>query len=137
MKNRITFVLVLVCMVTLCGCRWNSPKVVASSISEDVTKIDIIHHIGGKTTAWSVEGAEIDLLREWFDKLSYKHIEVKEGQSPGDSNGGEVYTFVFTGGAWSGFSYVIGGENHCYILSGENWFSVTNPSNPPLYHTIE
>lgn len=132
MKRITALVLALVCVLSLCSCGWNSQKVVATVISENVTKIDITHRIGGKTTNWSVEGTEIDLLREWLDKLSYKHLEVKEGQSPGDSNGGEVYTFVLTGGEWPGFSYVINGQNECYIQSEGNWFSVTNPSDPPV-----
>ena len=137
MKKLMALVLALVCIVALCSCGWNSQKVVAAVISENVTKIDITHRIGGETTNWSVDGAEIDHLREWLGKLSYKHLEVKEGQSHGDSNGGEVYTFVLTGDEWPGFSYVINGQNDCYILSEGNWFSVTNPTNPPISEPTE
>lgn len=137
MRKYIALFLALACILALCSCGWNSQKVVATVISESVTQIDITHRIGGKTTNWSVAGAEIDLLRDWLDKLSYKHIEFKEGQSPGDSNGGEVYTFVFTGGGWSGFSYVINGENDCYIQSEGYWFSVANPTNPPVSEPTE
>lgn len=84
-----------------------------------------------------MKGAEIELLREWVDKLSYRYIEVKEGQFPGDSNGGEIYTFTLMGGEWSGFSYVINGENDCYIQSEGNWFSVINSTNPPVSESTE
>lgn len=132
-KKLIALVLALVCTTAFCSCGWNSKQVVAAVISENVTKIDITHHIGGKTTSWSIEETEIDTLREWFDKLTYKLIEVKDGQTPGDNDGNEVYNFTFTGGEWTGFSYVINGENDCYILNPEgNWFSVTNPSTPPV-----
>ncbi len=132
MKKWIALVLALVCILALCSCGWNSQKIVAAHISQNVTKIDVIHYRGGRDTSWSIEGEEIDRLREWLDKLSYKHLEVEEGQSPGDAVGGEVYTFVLTGGEWPDFSYVINGQNDCYIQSERNWFSVNNPINPPV-----
>lgn len=138
MKKLIVFALTLVCVLSMCSCGWNSKKVVATVFGENVTNVDITHRIGAENINWSIDGTEIDSLREWFNKLSYKHIDVKEGQSPGDSNDNEVYTFVFTGGEWLGFSYIINGENDCYILSPEgNWFSVTNPSNPPVVRPTE
>lgn len=132
MKKLIALFMSLVCVITLGSCGWNSQKVVASVIGENVTKIEITHHIGGRTTTWGIEGEEIDTLREWFNNLSYKHLEVKGGQSPGDNDGGEVYSFALTGGEWPGFSYVINSENDCYIQSEGNWFTVTNPSDPPV-----
>lgn len=132
MKRLIALVLALGCILSLCSCGWNSQKTVATVFGENVTKVDVTYRIGTDTTNWSIEGADVNLLREWFNNLSYKLIEIKEGQAPGDVNGNEVYTFEFTGGEWLGFSYVINGENECYILNPEgNWFSVTNPTNPP------
>ena len=138
MKKLIAFVLALVCILALCSCGRNSQKAVATVFSQSVTKVDVTHRIGTETRSWSIEGTEIDLLREWFNNLDYRLIEVKDGRSPGDSNGNEVYTFAFTGGEWLGFSYIINGENDCYLLDTElnpegNWFSVSNPSIPPLY----
>jgi len=138
MKKYIAWLLALVSVLSLCGCGWNSQQVVAAVFSETVTKVDITHRIGSETANWSIEGTEIDPLREWFNDLSYSHIAFEEGHSPGDSNGGEVYTFAFTGGEWSGFSYVINGENDCYILNPEgNWFSVTDPTAPPVFEPIK
>ena len=138
MKKLTALVLVLVFVLPLCSCGWNSQKEVATVFSENVTKVDITRRIGAEPTNWSIEGTEIDTLREWFNELSYRRIEVKEGQSPGDSNGNEVYTFEFTGGEWLGFSYVINGENDCYILNPEgNWFYVTNPSKPPISEPVK
>ncbi len=139
MKKLVALVLTLVCLLVLCSCGWNSQKAVATVFGENVTKVDITHRIGAETTAWSIEGTEIDTLREWFDKINYKVIrDVKEGQTPGDSNGNEVYTFEFTGGEWLGFSYVINGENDCYILNPEgNWFSVTNPLKLPISEPVK
>ena len=138
MKKLSAFVLALVCVLSLGSCGWNSQKAVATVFSENVTKVDITHRICAETTNWSIEGAGIDTLREWFNGLEYRDIAVKDGQSPGDSNGNEVYTFAFTGGEWLGFSYIINGENDCYILNPEgNWFSVTNPSDPPVSEPID
>ena len=134
MKKIRALVLAVVCILSLCSCGWNSQKAVATVFGENVTKVDIAHRIGTETTNWSIEGTELVPLREWFNNLDYKHIEVEDGKTPGDVNGNEVYTFEFTGGEWLGFSYVINGENDCYLLNPEgNWFSVTNPSIPPVY----
>ena len=133
MKKLLTLVLALVCLISLCSCGWNSQKAVATIFSQNVTKVDITHRIGTETTNWSVEGTEIAPLREWFNKLDYNLIEVKDGQSPGNVNGNEVYTFEFIGEDWLGFSYVINGENDCYLLNPEGyWFAVSNPSTPPV-----
>jgi len=137
MKKLIAFVITIACVVALYGCGWNSQKEVATVFSENITKVDVTHFIGGRTTTWSVEGTDIDSLREWYNTLSYRYREFEKGHSPGESNGGEVYTFVFTGGEWPGFSYVIGGENDCYIQSEGNWFAVTNPSMPPVSQPAE
>ena len=137
MKKLIAFVITMVCVVVLSSCVWNSQKEVATVFSENVTKVDVTQFIGVRTTTWCVEGTDIDSLREWYNTLSYRYREFEKGQSPGDSNGGEVYTFVFTGGEWPGFSYVINGENDCYIQSEGNWFIVTNPSMPPVSQPAE
>lgn len=137
MKKLMAFVLSVVCILALYGCGWNSQIEVATVFSENVTKVDVTHFIGGRTTTWSVEGTDIDLLREWYNNLSYRHRAFEKGQSPGDSDGGEVYTFVFNGVEWPGFSYVINGENDCYIQSEGNWFVVTNPSMPPVVQLAE
>lgn len=137
MKKLMAFVLSVVCILALYGCGWNSQIEVATVFSESVTKVDVTHFMGGKTTTWSVEGTDIDPLREWYNTLSYRYREFEKGQSPGDSDGGEVYTFDFTEGEWPGFSYVINGQNDCYIQSEGNWFVVGNPSMPPVVEPAE
>lgn len=132
MKKLIVLVLAWACVLGLAGCGYNPKKPVAGHIDQNVTKIDITHRVGVEITEWSVEGKEIEALREWSDKLAYTLVEVEEGKTPGDNNGGEVYNFAFTGGVWPNFSYVINGKDDCYILFEGNWFVVTNPSNPPV-----
>ena len=82
MKKLIALALSLVCIFALYGCGWNSQKEVATVISESVTKIDVTHFIGGKTTTWSVEGTDIDLLREWYNNLSYRYREFEKDSLP-------------------------------------------------------
>ena len=132
MKKLIALVLVLICVLGVVSCGYNPKKPVAGHIDQNVTKIDITHCVGVEITEWSVEGKEIEALREWLDKLAYTLVEVEEGKTPGDNNGGEVYNFDLIGGVWPNFSYVINGKDDCYILFEGNWFVVTNPSNPPV-----
>ena len=133
MKKLITFVVVFVCVLSLCSCGWNSQKAVATVFSSNVIEVDVTHRSGTETTNWKIEGAAVRLLREWFNGLDYRYIEIQEGQNPGAVNGNEVYTFAFTGGEWTGFSYVINGVRDCYLLNPEgNWFFVVNPTNPPV-----
>lgn len=132
MKKLIALVLVLICVLGVVSCGYNPKKPVAGHIDQNVTKIDITHRVGVEIAEWSVEGKEIEALREWLDKLAYTLVEVEEGKTPGDNNGGEVYNFDLIGGVWPNFSYVINGKDDCYILFEGNWFVVTNPSNPPV-----
>ena len=131
MKKFMAFVLASLCALALCSCGRNSQKAVAAVFSETVTKVHITHCTGSETANWSIEGAEIALLKAWFDNLDYRLIQPQDGQASDD--GTEVYTFEFVGGEWLGFSYIINGADDCYLLNPEgNWFAVMNPSAPPI-----
>ena len=134
MRKYIAFALALVFMFSLTGCNQKSGpgRPISAYIGDSVTTVNISHHIAGQTTQWVAEGEEVDSLRDWATKLEYEILEFEEGQSPGDSDGGEVYDFVFTEGGFPGFSYVINGTDDCYLLIEGYWFSVKNPSNPPV-----
>lgn len=134
MKRLQVLVLSLLFMSALAGCNQKTDPggSAAVYIGESVTTVDITHYIGGKSAQWVAEGQEVDALRNWVSKLEYEILEFEEGQSPGDSNGGEVYIFVLTEGSCPGFSYVINGSDDCYLLVERDWFSVRNPSNPPV-----
>jgi len=137
MKRFTAFALVMVSVFLLIGCGYNSQKAVAAVISEKVTKIDITHRNGADARTWMVEGDEIALLREWLGKIDYKHLAETEGPSLEKHAYIGMYTFVLTGGEWPGFSYVIVGPDDCYIQSEGNWFSVTNPTDPPVPIPVE
>ena len=79
-----------------------------------------------------VEGADVNDLRVWANGLAYEHMTFEAGSSPGDTEGGEVYTFVPMEDEAPGFSYVINGKDDCYLLIGSEWYQVSNPSAPPV-----
>ena len=134
MKKIVAFVLSLSFVLALAGCHQKSGpgRPITAYIGDSVTTVDITHHINGKSVQWAAEGEEVAALRDWASKLEYELFEFEEGQSPGDSDGGEVYDFVLTEGGYPGFSYVINGTEDCYLLIEGYWFSVKNPSNPPV-----
>ncbi|MDE5891357.1 MAG: hypothetical protein K2H45_00385 [Acetatifactor sp.] len=135
MKGFIALLIGLFCAFCISGCDSseagpNGP--ISDYIGDNVTKVDITHHVLGRSICWSVENDELDSIREWASKLKYEIFEYEEGLSPGDYNGGEIYDFDISEGDSSGFSYVINGTNDCYLLIEGNWYSVLNPSDPPL-----
>lgn len=134
MKKPISLALTLIFVFSLTGCHQKSGpgRPIAAYIGDSVTTVNISHHIEGQTAQWAAEGEEVDSLRDWAAKLEYELLEFEEGRSPGDSDGGEVYDFVLTEGGFPGFSYVINGPDDCYLLIEGYWFSVRNPSDPPV-----
>lgn len=81
------------------------------SISNEVTSVKVLHHIGGENEEWEIKGTNIDDLRDWISSLEYKHKNFKKGKSPGDFNGNEGYIFNIIGGDIPGFSYLMNGDN--------------------------
>ena len=134
MKRSIVFVLSLFFVLVLADCNQKAGpgRPVTAYIGDSITTVDITHHISGKSTQWVAEGQEVDEIRNWASKLEYEIFEFEDGQSPGDSDGGDVYDFVLTEGGYPGFSYVINGTEDCYLLIEGYWFSVKNPSDPPI-----
>ena len=134
MKKLVILVLALAFTFSLVGCNQKSGpgRPITAYIGNSVTSVDITHHVGGETVQWIAQGEDVDSLRDWASKLEYEIIEFEDGQSPGDNDGGEVYDFVLTEGGYPGFSYVINGTEDCYLLIEGYWFSVKNPSDPPI-----
>lgn len=139
MKRYIALFLSLVCIVTVAGCN-NAPnpgsigysKPITAVIQGDVTMVNVKHIVGGQITKSTVKGSSLDELRAWTDGLKYEHKTFAKGNTPGDTDGGESYIFEITEGDYPGFSYIINGDNDCYLLIESEWYSVTNPSTPPI-----
>ena len=104
----------------------------AAYIGEDVTKVEVIHVLSGQVEEWTAEGDDINALRDWASGLKYEHKTYDEGQSPGDAEGGEMYSFELTEGDYPGFTYYVGGPDNSHLVIEGEWFSVSNPSAPPI-----
>lgn len=105
---------------------------IAPYIQEDVTRAKISHTSMGQTTAWNVQGAELDALRTWANGLRYEMADFESGNTPADIDGSEVYKVRLTQGDYPGFSYIITKEEGDYLLIEGYWYTVTNPSAPPV-----
>lgn len=139
MKKCIAIILVVLCIPVLCCCGWNSQREVPAVIDEKITQIEITHTNGIDTKTWIVGEDGIISLREWLHSLDYNRLESKDAPSLDDGTYLGIYKFASIDGDWSGFSYIIIGEDDCYIQSEDQWFSVLNPVLPPFYmpfHTI-
>lgn len=68
-------------------------------------------------------------LSEWLGGLRYERRWFPEGETPGDSDGGEVYSFTFGDGE---LSYVNNGENARYLLFGGEWYGISDGAKFPL-----
>ena len=110
-----------------CGAESGAPQ-----IGADVEKIRITHILSGQLAEWTAQGEAVDALRDWAAGLETEPRTFAEGQTPGDSDGGEVYTFTWTGEEPSELSYLIHGEDACYLLEDGTWYEVRNPSDPPV-----
>lgn len=137
--KKIRAVIAAACAVVLtaCGGSAGPGRPVAPVINDSVTEVAVTHITGGRPEKWTLtDSGEIALLSQWAAGLEYRHVEFDEGNTPGDSDGGEVYDFLLTPGAqeggYPGFSYVINGPEDCWLLIEGYWFSVKNPSDPPL-----
>ena len=135
MKRQFFAILLLTLAFAMSGCGRNAGVVgpgrpVSAYIGEYVSKIEISHSAGGTESKWTAAGAEVDSLRSWANGLKYDILDVEEGHTPGDRDGGEVYSFALTEGEYPGFSYVIDGSDSYLLIEG-HWYTVSNPSRPP------
>lgn len=105
---------------------------ISAWIGDDVTEVKITHILMGQSTEWSIEGDDIQTLQAWANGLEYEIGEFDEGDTPGDQNGGEIFSFELVGGAYPGFGYIINGPDACYLLIEGCWYIVNNPSDPPV-----
>jgi hypothetical protein len=97
---------------------------------DNAKTVSVQHVLSGQITENTIIGRQqIDDLAEWYSGLSLAQRQFAAGESPGDMDGGEVYTFTLDNNTES-FSYIIAGPDDCYILLQGKWFLVNNPSRP-------
>ncbi len=123
-------IIVSVCLI-LAGCSKDKQpgKQLVDLIPEDITKVAVTHIRSGKETKSTIEGTELEELKLWSSNLSMEHKIYNDGSTPGDVDGGEVYSFNMDDN-YTDFSYIINGKNDCYLLIGNDWYVVSNPSAP-------
>lgn len=135
MKKQLILFLTLSFLLAFAACGTsgsNSASDNLISIPDSVTEVEITHIISGTESQWTVDGDELETLKNWILRLNYSVVQFEAGHSPGDESGGEAYRFDMTGADHPDFSYVINGPDRCYLLMDGNWYSVSNPSNPPI-----
>lgn len=123
MKKTFYFLTCFLALVLLVGCGGNDtlPELDISA------PLDAYHIQGTYVTEWQPTDDEITAIGEWYASLEVKHKNFKDGETPSDVEGGEVYNFSTENNE---FSYVISEKN--YILTGDKWYLVKNPSLPPV-----
>ena len=96
----------------------------------DEQEVIITHILSGTESVYIIDDKKlIDDLNEWFIQLSVQFVRFAEGESPGDTDGGEVFVFSLTKSD-SSFSYGKYGIDENYIFKDNEWFYVENPSDP-------
>lgn len=68
MKRTIAFIIVLISAFSLAGCNRSagSDTLLSAYIGDHVTKVNIAHCIGGRSTQWVAEGQDVDSLKNWY-----------------------------------------------------------------------
>lgn len=123
--TQLVSVILVVAVFTACGGSDGKPP-----IDFAVAQIDVTHFKSGHITNWTIDAQKnISDLEKWFNGLSLQSKRFKEGQSPGDLDGGEVFSFQL-GDVDNSFSYIKNGSDQCYILCGQQWYKVKNPQDP-------
>ncbi len=134
MKKQLILFLTLGFLLTLAACGTSGPNSASDnpiSIADSVTDVEITHIISSTESLWTVNSDELESLKNWILGLNYRMVSFKAVNSPGDEDGGEVYRFDI-GEDHPGFSYIINGPGRCYLLMDGTWYSVSNPSDPPV-----
>lgn len=101
-------------------------------VTENVNKIVVAHTISGQTERVGLRDEQaIEALAEWIKALELEHYDFVAGQTPGDSDGGELWSFDING-IDALFTYGNYGGGECYIIYGGEWYKVQNPSAPVI-----
>ena len=83
----------------------------------------------GGTEELDLSDEEKLTISNWLSGLKYTRRWFPEGEAPGDTDGGEVYTFTFKD---SELSYVSNGGNERYLLFGGEWYGITGADFPAI-----
>ena len=114
----------------------NDPHPVQRPISaynqENVSVATVYHTVQGKTAELVIEGEALEDLRIWTNNLEYALTADNGKEIPKKIETAETFKIVLEEGDYPGFSYFDCGENNCYLWIEGYWYTVVNPSNPPV-----
>ena len=130
MKRAIGFSLLMSLALLLCACAGGVPEEspLAAVFPDQTSQLEASRFDGGGMVTWDLTGEESASLERWALALDLTAESFPEGETPGDRDGGSGYTFQLGG---QSFSYILTGADN-YVLLGDTWYRVENPSDPPL-----
>ena len=97
-----------------------------------VSVATVYHTVQGKTAELVIEGEALESLRIWTNNLEYTLTAHNGQEIPKNIETAETFKIVLEEGDYPGFSYFDCGENNCYLWIEGYWYTVVNPSNPPV-----
>ena len=130
------FIGTAVVLLLLSACSDEAGRFSISMLPEDIDQVTVAHHLSGETDEWTIEGDALENWKSWLDSLSAQQKSFEEGRTPGDVDGGEVYTFDINSGEQD-VSYVINGDEDHYLMFSDEWYVISNPADRsqfPIYH---
>lgn len=105
---------------------------ISAYIQENVSVATVYHTVQGKTAELVIEGEALESLRIWTNNLEYTLTADNGQEIPKNIETAETFKIVLEEGDYPGFSYFDCGENNCYLWIEGYWYTVVNPSNPPV-----
>lgn len=99
--------------------------------SDDISTIHVTHSSGGGQDSWEMDKKDIPQFREWTLSLQLESQNFAEGESPGEYNGGDAYSFEVSGDTPLNFTYMDIGDGNYYIRIKDQWYLIANHINLP------
>ena len=130
MKRSLVISIALSLSLLLCACAGGVPEEspLSAVFPDQTSQMEASRFDGGGSVTWDLTGEESASLERWALALDLTAESFPEGEAPGDRDGGSGYTFQLGG---QSFSYILTGAD-AYVLLGDTWYRVENPSDPPL-----
>lgn len=98
---------------------------------KDVSEVKVTHSNGGGQKSWNMDKKDIPQFREWALSLQVEHQNFEKGESPGEINGVDAYTFCASNDTEANFVYIDIGNNNHYIKFEGKWYLITNHESIP------
>lgn len=131
MKNWITVIVIMVCILSLIGCQKAKSGSEVYAFPEPTAQIEVSFYSQGAVSDivlgsedYNPEDLSVVAVIEWFYGLELTPCEKAE-----DVEGGESYSFYVSDELV--FSYQDRGSEAYIVVSG-SWYKVKNPSVPPV-----